>query len=448
MDVSVELAELSRTIEPALLGKRIRAARVAAGLTQTQLATPEASTAYLSRIESGDRRPDLKLLVRFAEKAGVGLEQLLLGVSSDQQTVLRSQLDEAACALLDDDGDAALALARAVARALGGAPPSAMSVEATLVAARAQRALGDLDAAIIALEDLVSAGPSGRLWLDASVTLTECYADADDSARCIETGEPVLERLDAAGLGDGPHAGATATVVAAAHLARGDRDRALAVCRRTRDSQIRDSAAASRAYRAAAASESSNPNLASSYLAAARSLAEASATRTTTARFRISATEMLLAGPEPDLAAARTALETAATVLAGAAADDPDVVRSRLALARVLWAEGDSDAALAELAVEVDEAQTPVLAASQHLLRGQIQRRSRRAKAASTSFARAAEALAGAESGRAAAQLWFELGTTFGELGDQKASGDAFRRAAAATGLSSAATSPVGPARV
>src|SRR5690348_2222763 len=52
-----ELAHALTTADPAQLGARIKAARVAAGLTQPQLAGTDASVAFLSRIETGQRRP-------------------------------------------------------------------------------------------------------------------------------------------------------------------------------------------------------------------------------------------------------------------------------------------------------------------------------------------------------------------------------------------------------
>jgi ribosome-binding protein aMBF1 (putative translation factor) len=51
-------ADLLKEIDPAELGQRIRAARVAKGWTQTQLAGDDISVGYVSRIESGQRRPN------------------------------------------------------------------------------------------------------------------------------------------------------------------------------------------------------------------------------------------------------------------------------------------------------------------------------------------------------------------------------------------------------
>ena len=57
-----EISEALSRVDAAELGERLRKVRVAAGLTQTGLAEGLVSKAYLSRIESGSRRPKLALL--------------------------------------------------------------------------------------------------------------------------------------------------------------------------------------------------------------------------------------------------------------------------------------------------------------------------------------------------------------------------------------------------
>ena len=76
--MSPELAHQLTAIDPAVLGARIKAARVAAGLTQPELAGPDASVAYLSRIESGQRRAGTDLLQTLAARLGVTIEYLSL----------------------------------------------------------------------------------------------------------------------------------------------------------------------------------------------------------------------------------------------------------------------------------------------------------------------------------------------------------------------------------
>ena len=61
------------------LGRRIVDLRVAAGLTQEQLAWAAelASKGYLSRIESGQRLPSIELLDRLAHELRVELHEIL-----------------------------------------------------------------------------------------------------------------------------------------------------------------------------------------------------------------------------------------------------------------------------------------------------------------------------------------------------------------------------------
>ena len=97
--VDNELAGLLRTIDLTTLGTRIRNARLAKGLTQAELAGPDASTAYISRIEAGHRRPDGRLLERIAEPARHHSRQLLHGVDPHQKAEATLKLDYAELAL-------------------------------------------------------------------------------------------------------------------------------------------------------------------------------------------------------------------------------------------------------------------------------------------------------------------------------------------------------------
>jgi tetratricopeptide (TPR) repeat protein len=53
------------------VGRRVKAARVAAGLSQRELSFPGCTPAYVSRIEKGDRVPSLQILREFAARLGV-----------------------------------------------------------------------------------------------------------------------------------------------------------------------------------------------------------------------------------------------------------------------------------------------------------------------------------------------------------------------------------------
>lgn len=66
--------------DPVAVGKRVREARTAAGLTQRQLAFPGCTAAYISLIEAGSRVPSYQILREFGRRLGVKAEYLATGV--------------------------------------------------------------------------------------------------------------------------------------------------------------------------------------------------------------------------------------------------------------------------------------------------------------------------------------------------------------------------------
>ncbi len=122
--MSPELAHQLTALDPAVLGARIKAARVAAGLTQPELAGKEASVAYISRIESGQRRPGTELLRSLATKLGVTIDYLILGEGWEDAHRLELMLDHAELALAGGEGAGALERVREVLASPGlGAVP-------------------------------------------------------------------------------------------------------------------------------------------------------------------------------------------------------------------------------------------------------------------------------------------------------------------------------------
>jgi tetratricopeptide (TPR) repeat protein len=67
---------------PEAVGRRLKAAREAAGLSQRQLSFPGCSPAYISRIESGDRIPSLQLLRELGKRLGVSEDYLATGAEA------------------------------------------------------------------------------------------------------------------------------------------------------------------------------------------------------------------------------------------------------------------------------------------------------------------------------------------------------------------------------
>jgi transcriptional regulator with XRE-family HTH domain len=71
--------------DPVAVGRRLKEARVAAGLSQRELSFSGCSAAYISRLEAGGRVPSLQLVRRLASKLGVDEQYLATGVARVEQ---------------------------------------------------------------------------------------------------------------------------------------------------------------------------------------------------------------------------------------------------------------------------------------------------------------------------------------------------------------------------
>src|SRR5438046_169628 len=77
------------------LGERLRQLRVAAGLTQTELAGERFSKEYVSQIERGKTRPTEGTIEWLADRLGVDAGFLANGVATDERTRLEGALSRA-----------------------------------------------------------------------------------------------------------------------------------------------------------------------------------------------------------------------------------------------------------------------------------------------------------------------------------------------------------------
>ena len=73
-----------KSITPAKLGSRIRAARLKLNLSQEEVAAPDYTAAYISHVEHGKRRPSQEALGHIANRLGMTVEQLLSGRDPDE----------------------------------------------------------------------------------------------------------------------------------------------------------------------------------------------------------------------------------------------------------------------------------------------------------------------------------------------------------------------------
>src|SRR5918996_3619602 len=90
------------------LGERLRRLRVAAGLTQSDLAGERFSKEYVSQIERGKTRPTPETIGWLAARLGVDPNFLANGVSADQRGRVEASLARAEALLEDDRPDEAV----------------------------------------------------------------------------------------------------------------------------------------------------------------------------------------------------------------------------------------------------------------------------------------------------------------------------------------------------
>src|SRR5213082_4184166 len=77
------------------LGERLRQLRVAAGMTQTDLAGDRFSKEYVSQIERGKTRPTRETIEWLAQRLGVDADFLHNGVSTDERSRIETMLARA-----------------------------------------------------------------------------------------------------------------------------------------------------------------------------------------------------------------------------------------------------------------------------------------------------------------------------------------------------------------
>ena len=437
----VDTGQAARTVDPKELGARIRALRVARGMTQGQLAGDHVSIAYVSRIESGTRRPELPVIETFARRLGVSVDELVTG--TEQATVDQTWLSLRYAELALMSGEAAEA-ERAAADVL--ASPDTQRVdgavdEAEYLRGAALEAQGRLADAAQVFERLRDAGDRCPRGLPAMIALSRCYRDAGDLNRAIDVGESALARLREAGLEGSDEAVRLLLAVAAAYFERGDEMYAINI---TKTAIERAVAAAEPAVQAAAywsasvfESNSGRHGAAVAFAERAVELLKQGQDAHRVSRLRAQLGVMLLRSPDGDVAQAEQQLRTARDELAAGRGSAVDLARLDANLASARLAHGDLEAAraYAEAALDAVGGQAPLIAAEAQLVLGRAAQAGGDAAEARRRFAATAAALTAAGSDRSAAQAWYELGALLDQAGDDAGARDAYRSAAAAAGL-------------
>lgn len=433
-------AELLHSVDLKTLGSRVRAARVAKGWTQTELAGEEISVGYVSRIESGSRRPNLAVLTSLASRLGTPIEQLLQGVTARQYDEIRLGLDYAELALesgesMDAERQAQKHLAMAVQASL-----SDLVVRGRYLYARALEANGDLDGAITQLESLVG-DATGATLIAGGIALVRCYKETGDLSLAIEVGERLEARIEELGLGQSDEAVMFAVNVAGAYIRRGDLHKAARVCTLAveRADQLSSSRARAGAYWNASLVHAKRGDIATAAPMASRALAlmtEGNDTRNL-ARLRAMLGELQLQMDPPDIEAARENLERARDEMTSSSASEIDIAGAdiRIAQSHLLAGEPEKALELVSLAQQAAGARAADAQAEALVVRGQALAALGHNDRAHQSYVEAMHVLTSAGADRPVAQLWFELADLMEEAGDLDSAREAYRSAAATSGL-------------
>ena len=361
--MDTNLAELSRTIDPAILGRRLRNARVAAGLTQTEAADGHASTAYVSRIEAGQRRPDLKLLGQLADRLGTTVEELLVGITRDRRAELQLDLDYAELALSSGNAEEAADRAGAILAALPDAGLPDLERPALFVQAFAFEALGRLDDAILKLEKLTAQPPADLSWLKGLIALSRCYREVGDLTMAVEVGERATATIEEQGLNGVSEAVQLTLTVAAAYFERGDTGHAVRLCKTAilQAEELQSPKARGSAYWNASVMASRQGAVREALALARKAILffEQDSDARNLARLRTQLAILQLRLDPPEAVEAKANLEHATRELDWTSASPMDKAENQLALARANLILGDvrtaSDQATSSLEMARDE---------------------------------------------------------------------------------------------
>jgi tetratricopeptide (TPR) repeat protein len=143
------------------LGNRVRQLRVAAGLTQTELAGDRFSKEYVSQIERGKTRPTAETVEWLAARLGVDAGFLANGVSLDERNRVEAALARAEGLIAEERREAINEFEALRAAVLATGSPE-LEVRALLGEARARSLEGEVREALALLEQArgLAEGPS------------------------------------------------------------------------------------------------------------------------------------------------------------------------------------------------------------------------------------------------------------------------------------------------
>lgn len=136
------------------VGERLRKARIQRGLTQSELAAPDYSAAYVSVIEAGKREPSERVLKLFAKRLGMTFDELATGRPPDAEAALAEDMLDARRALSAGQTSDAIAGFRRVARKADQFGLTGLKEKASIGEALCYETSGDFERAMAMYERL------------------------------------------------------------------------------------------------------------------------------------------------------------------------------------------------------------------------------------------------------------------------------------------------------
>lgn len=437
--IETSTADLA-SVDLQALGARIRALRNERGLTQGELAGKSLSTGYVSRIESGGRRPTMKVLIELAERLGTTTGQLLHGIESSAYDEVRLGLDYAEIALESGDAGEAESHARQALAAAEAGHLASFVERGCYLLGRALEARGAFDEAVTRFEQVVATS-TGLPRLEAGIALSRCLRDSGDLSLAIETGEQVEAAIADTPLATTDEAVQLSVTIASAYAERGDLSRATRRCTAAiaTAEALSSPRARAAAYWNASVVESTKGRTTAAAPLAARALALLSEGRDerNLARLRLQVGRLLLQADPPEVTTAIDHATRARAALAHTSATAVDLAFCDVTLAQARLLTGDLAAAreLAERCLEQAPADAALPRVEATIVLGQVAASEGDPAAARARYQSAAQLLSAVGADRSAAQVWYELAELLEEVGEYDGARAAFRSAAAATGL-------------
>jgi transcriptional regulator with XRE-family HTH domain len=425
------------------LGRRLRATRVARGLTQEAVAGKDISGAYVSRIEAGQRRPDTSIARMLAERLGTTLDYLVTGVEPQYAEEIRLALRYAELALNSGEANDAEVQVRKLLIDSGN-DLGPLRREAEWIHARSLEAVGRLDDAATIFERL-AAERNHPLWLPAVIALCRCYREAGDVSRSIDVGQEALRHTEGLGLDGTEDAVRLAVSLVGAYYERGDEMYALQLSRTTvtQAERLESPGARASAYWNASIIASCRGELDEALRLADKALTLMSDSDDvrTLARLRREYGQLLLEQTPAEFSQAERQIRRARRDLKSADGSVVDLARCDVTLARGHLDAGDLDAAerLALQGRDLLGNHGSLVVAEAEAVLGRIEHQRSNRTEARRHYRAAVAAMTSAGADHAAAELWFDLGALFDEAGDAASARDAYRSAAATLGLRSSA---------